>query len=207
CTSCSMNNCRASASLACSYRTCVWIRRTRCWRPYMRFAQRSGYSLIARSRTGCSKSDGVCLEQIGRSFRCSLRGTSPLHQIVQQRQEQQGKERGNNDPADDNCRQWALTLCAGARRKRHRNKTECRDCCSHYYWPQTRQRSFQYSGADIASLFPQLIEIADHHATVEHGHATQGDETDSRRNTERHVPQPEGDDPTSDSEWHARVNQ
>ena len=68
----------------------------------------------ARRRTGCSESHSVCLEQIGRSFRCCLPGTSPLYQIVQQGQEKEGKERGTNDPADDNCRQWSLNLCAGA---------------------------------------------------------------------------------------------
>ena len=52
-------------------------------------------------------------------------------------------------------------------------------------------------------LLPQLADVGDQDHVVEHGHAGQGDEADRRRDRERHVAQPQGEDAADPAERHA----
>src|SRR6185503_5651893 len=68
----------------------------------------------------------------------------------------------------------------------------CCDSRRHEYRTQARKGSFDYSSANITTFFAQLIEIADHHHSVEHGDSAQRDETYGRGNAKWHIAQPKG---------------
>ena len=53
-------------------------------------------------------------------------------------------------------------------------------------------------------VLAKLVVVADHHQAVEHGHARERDEADTRANAEGHAPEPQREDAAGDGERNAR---
>ena len=109
----------------------------------------------------------------GFSGRTGERRAVSLHPLVEHGQQNEGEESRSDDAADDDGGQRALHFRARAGGNRHRHEAEAGDERGHQLRAQARQCAFDDGVAHVAALRAQLVDVADEHDAVEHGHAAE----------------------------------
>ena len=150
-----------------------------------------------KHRDDCASLAGLRDIQLGR------RGGPRSEAGVEHRQHEQGRDRGGDDPADDDGGEGALHLRTDAGVQRHRYEPERRDEPRHQYGTDPGLGGLTNRGVEISSLPQQPLHLGDQHHVAEHRDARERDEAHAGRDRKGHCPEPERRDAADRSKRHA----